>query len=151
MRTCSKQANLFGSSRKPWLNKTFDNAKLPWIFPYLLPTKTPSPPPSRAPSLLIPLIALLWLLARAAGVWPDFCLAWQRVHYVIGERLMQSRRSRASCWGRGEPFLLILVLFPLPWSPPMQCSFPGRHLFRSDRFSLRYFNTQSYTQQFSHL
>ena len=87
MRTCGKQANLFGSTHgHGWIKHL--TTLSPWIF-LSLSGKRPLAASLQGSFIVNPTDRILLAFRRAAGVWPDFCLVWQRVHYVIGEELMQ--------------------------------------------------------------
>lgn len=87
MRTCSKQANLFGSTHSHGWIKHLTTLSL-WIF-LSFPGKRPLIASLRGSFFVNPTDRILLAFCHAAGVWPGFCLVWQRVYYVIGEELMQ--------------------------------------------------------------
>lgn len=87
MRTCGKQANLFGSTHgHGWIKHL--TTLSPRIF-LSLSGKRPLAASLQGSFIVNPTDRILLAFCRAAGVWPDFCFVWQRVHYVIGEELMQ--------------------------------------------------------------
>lgn len=87
MRTCGKQANLFGSTHgHGWIKHLTTLSS--WIF-LSVSGKRPLSASLQGSFIVNPTDRILLAFCRAAGVWLDFCLVWQRVHYVIGEELMQ--------------------------------------------------------------